>query len=160
MNPINNSLSVTAMYTPSSQILTKEPRMLTPTSDQVSISAAGRNAEDKWQAIADKYDMTNISLHERGAMTAELLENKLISSAEGLAMMAPNSMNEDPDTKVNFLDMTQNGLEAAKSNGTPINQIKIMESLVGILDQLYSLASNNNGNSVSSMNYAYSEDRD
>jgi len=118
-------------------------------SDQVSISSAGRNAEAKWQAIADKYDVTNISTHERGAMTNELMENKLISSTEALTMMAPISMNHDPETKVNFLDLTKKGLEFAKSNGAPQKQIELMERVANILEQLHGLAGRTDNNTQS-----------
>ncbi len=116
------------------------------TSASVRISSAGRNAEHNWQAIADKYDVTNISTYERGAMTAELLENKLISSTEGLSLMAPLSINANPETKINFLDIMQKGFEAAKSNGTSQKQIELMKSTVNTLHQLHALAGNKDNN--------------
>lgn len=109
--------------------------------DQVSLSAPGRTAEGKWLTIAGKYDVTNISTRERGAMGSELAENGLISSLEGMALMAPLSMDDDLDTKVNFLEISRESLEVAKSNGASAKQVELQESVVKILEELHGLAS-------------------
>ena len=45
--------------------------------DTVSISNAALNAEAKWQAMSDKYDMTNISGNEVLDMARELFDSNL-----------------------------------------------------------------------------------
>ena len=120
----------------------------TENGDQVSISPAGRNAEEKWQTIADMFDVANISTRERGAMASELAENNLISNPVAMAMMAPLSMNDDLDTKVNFLETSRESLAAAKSNGASSKQVELQESVVKILEQLYGLAGNSTENIV------------
>ena len=123
-------------------IQSTENNSASETGDQVSLSAPGRTAEGKWLTIAGKYDVTNISTRERGAMGSELAENNLISSLEGMALMAPLSMDDDLDTKVNFLEMSREGLAAAKSNGASAKQVELQESVVKILEELHGLASN------------------
>lgn len=45
-----------------------------PQTQSVQISSAGRNAEQNWQNIAQKYDVTSISGAERRAMAGELMD--------------------------------------------------------------------------------------
>jgi hypothetical protein len=83
--------------------------------DTVSISSAGRNAEAKWQEIADKYDMTNISPNEVMGMAKELYDNKLISSSQMLDMAIIPSIDFNPDEKVNYVAHVTKELESLKS---------------------------------------------
>lgn len=49
------------------------------TSGAVEISSAGKHADQRWQEIPAKYDVTNMHLNERDAMAQELLDSNLIS---------------------------------------------------------------------------------
>ena len=82
--------------------------------DTVSISSAGRNAEAKWQEIANKYDMTNISGNEVMGMAKELYDNKLISSGQMLDMYTPPSIDFNLDEKVNYVAHVTKELESLK----------------------------------------------
>ena len=82
--------------------------------DTVSISSAGRNAEAKWQEIANKYDMTNISWNEVMGMAKELYDNKLISSGQMLDMYTPPSIDFNLDEKVNYVAHVTKELESLK----------------------------------------------
>lgn len=124
--------------------------------DQVSISPTGRNAEGNWQAIVDKFDVTNISMRERGAMAQELLDNGLISSEEAMFMSRPYKLNDDLDAKRNWLDISQGALEFAKQQGSPTKTIELMERTVNILEQIFALAGNIDNNRENAMNRANS----
>ena len=110
------------------------------TSDSVFLSDIGKNAEKNWQAIASRYDVTNISTHERGAMLEELINSGLMPPGEGIALVAPISMNHDPATKVNFFDLSRKSLEFAKDNGAPQQQIALMQKTVNLLEKLDALS--------------------
>lgn len=84
------------------------------TADKITISDAGLNAESKWQDIADKYDMTNISGNEVMEMAQELYENKLISSNQMLDMYTPPSIDFDLNKKVNYVTQVAKELESLK----------------------------------------------
>ncbi|PHR25859.1 MAG: hypothetical protein COA36_13400 [Desulfotalea sp.] len=90
----------------------------------VSISSAGRNAEDKWQEIADKYDMTNISANEIMGMAEELYDNKLISSSQMLDMYTLPSIDFNPDEKINYVAHVTKELESLKSHNDGSIQMK------------------------------------
>ena len=128
--------------------------------DQVSISPAGRSAEDNWQAIADNFDVTNISMRERGAMTQELFNDGLISSEEAMLMSRPYKLNDDLDTKRNWLDISQGALEFANQQGSPTKTIELMESTVNILEQLFALSGDIDNNRENAMNRANSANQD
>ena len=107
--------------------------------DTVSISNAGINASNNWQKIASNYDVTNISQNEMASMVTSLTDNKLISSTDGLFLMAPRSMNLDPDVKFNLLATTQKALAFDKENGGSAEGIKNKERAVDILEKLQDL---------------------
>jgi len=106
--------------------------------EQVSISPAGHSAEAKWQQIAAKYDVTNISTNDRATMAAELRGNGLISTKDQMAMMAPLSMNDDLETKVDFLSINRESLAVERGEPSALK-------LLALLEQLHALA-NNGGN--------------
>jgi len=107
--------------------------------DTVSISNAGINASNNWQKIASNYDVTNISQNEMASMVTSLTDNKLISSTDGLFLMAPRSMNLDPDVKFDLLATTQKALAFDKENGGSAEGIKNQERAVDILEKLQDL---------------------
>ena len=110
--------------------------------DTVAISNAGRNAEEKWQTIANKYDVTNMSQSEVATMTEELYENKLIPQDVLLHMIAPASMNQDPDQKYNVLSRMRDSLEFSKNRGSNPEQLEIQKRVVEIFERLKGLLSN------------------
>ena len=109
--------------------------------DTVSISNAGLNATANWQKIANNYDVTNISQNEMANMVSSLTDNKLVSSADGLYLMAPRSMNLDPEMKFDLLATTEKSLNFAKENGGSIDGIRNQERAVDILKHLQELFS-------------------
>jgi len=110
--------------------------------DTVVISSAGRNAEAKWQETSQKYDVTNISQNEMANMVSDLIENKLISSTDGLHLMAPRSMNLGADVKFDLISTTRKSLDFARENGSSVEEIKNKERAMSILYTLQNLASN------------------
>jgi len=112
--------------------------------NQVKISDAGKNAASSWQSIADKYDLNNISRNERVALATELSNNSLISSDQAMHMIAPLSMNEPGDTKVNFKNIVETSLSNAKAEGGNIKQVNLIENLLSTLNLLDDLAGNSN----------------
>ena len=110
------------------------------TTDTVSISNEGLNAKSNWQEISNKYDVTNISQNEMASMVSSLIDNKLISSTDSLYLMAPRSMNVDPDVKFDLMATTRKSLIFAKENGASVEDIKNRESVLDILETLKSLS--------------------
>ena len=104
--------------------------------DKVEISLSGRNAEVKWQEIAQKYDVNNISGREVMMMAKELYDNKLISEESSLLMYVPLSIDENLDKKSNYLDLMVKDLQRAKESGSSIAQINFSEKRIDILEQL------------------------
>ena len=129
-SPINNTLS-------NSNIRAENKALKT---DTVNISNAGLNAKNNWQEIAQKYDVNNISQTEIGHMISDLTDNKLISSTDSLFLMAPTSMNQDPDVKYDLLASMRKRLDSAIANGNSQDQIKKTENALNIIDRLKSLS--------------------
>jgi len=109
--------------------------------DIVSISKVGKNAEKKWQNIANKYDVSNMSQTEIGKMTKELDDNKLIPKGVLLHMLAPASMNQDPDQKYNILSRMRDSFEFSKNIGVNQNQLEMQRQVVEVFDLLNELRS-------------------
>lgn len=107
--------------------------------DSVSLSHAGKYAEKNWQAIAAKYDVTNISTHERGEMAADLMNAGLMPPGIGIALVAPIGLNHDPNTKIDFLDASRQSLSFGKAHGAPQEQILLMEKTVSLLEKIKAL---------------------
>ena len=112
----------------------------TTKTDTVSISNAGFNAKSNWQKIADEYDVQNISQNEIGSMVSSLTDNKLISSTDGLYLMAPTSMNQDPEVKYDLLASMRKRLASAIANGSSPEHIKNTESALNIIEELKALS--------------------
>lgn len=107
--------------------------------DSVNISSSGLNAAANWQKSAHNYDVTNISQNEVADLVSELTGNQLISSTEGLYLMAPPSMNFEPDTKFDLLASTEKSLAFSKENGGSVDSLKNLENVVDILKTLQEL---------------------
>jgi len=95
--------------------------------------------EAKLADIGSRYDVTNISQNELGGMVSELGDNDLISSTDSLYIMAPRSMNLDPEVKFDLLASTRKSLAFAKEQGTSAEDIKNRERAVDILEKLQEL---------------------
>jgi len=141
---INNNVQANSIY----QIQTTTSNVLKisgdkiqnkTTTDTVNISSAGLNANSNWQKIANNYDVTNISQNEMASMVTSLTDNKLISSTDGLYLMAPRSMNLNPDVKFDLLATTQKALAFEKGNGGSAEGIKNEERAINILKRLQEL---------------------
>jgi len=87
--------------------------------------------------IGSKYDVTNISHNEMGGMVSGLLDNKLISSTDGLYLMAPRSMNVDPEVKFDLLASTSKALTFAKEHSASAEDIRNRERVVNVLEELH-----------------------
>jgi len=107
--------------------------------DTVSISDAGLNATANWQKIANNYDVTNISQNEMANMVSSLTDSQLVSSTDSLYLMAPRSMNLDPEMKFDLLATTEKSLSFAKENGGSDDSIRNQERVVDILKNLQEL---------------------
>ena len=95
--------------------------------------------EAKLADIGSRYDVTNLSQNELGEMVSELLDNKSISSIDGLHLMAPRSMNLDPDVKFDLLASTRKALAFSKEHGDSVEGIKNQERVADILKNLQEL---------------------
>lgn len=107
----------------------------------MNISSAGLNANSNWQKIANNYDVTNISQNEMASMVTSLTDNKLISSTDGLYLMAPRSMDLNPCVKFDLLATTRKALTFDKINGGSAEGIKNQERALDILERLKELFS-------------------
>ena len=107
--------------------------------DTVNISNTGLNATANWQKIAQNYDVTNISQNEAANLASDLTGNQLISSTEGLYLMAPRSMNFNPETKFDLLASTEKSFAFLKENGGSVDSLKNSENAVDILKTLQEL---------------------
>lgn len=108
--------------------------------DSVSLSHAGKYAEKNWQAIAEKYDVTNISTHERGEMAADLMNAGLMPPGIGIALVVPIGINHDPNTKIDFLDASRQSLSFGKAHGAPQEQTLLMQKTVNLLEKIKALS--------------------
>ena len=104
--------------------------------DTVNISDVGLSATSNWQKIANNYDLTNISQNEMADMVSSLTDSQLISSTDSLYLMAPRSMNFNPEIKFDLLATTEKSLSFAKENGGSIDSINNQERVVDILNNL------------------------
>ena len=144
---INNSVQVgrteqiqknTSTYTDTKSTATD----VSTSTDKVTISDAGRNAESKWQVISRKYDVTNISSNDLVKMSKELYDNKLITEEEHLLMCSPMTIDSDGDmsSKHNFLNIMRDSLSYALKAGDTPKGISMRVARIDILEQLERLS--------------------
>jgi len=93
--------------------------------------------------IGSKYDVTNMTEKEMGAMSKELFDSGLIGSLEFSVMsFSSNQMKENIGISVNvseknnYLEHWQNSLIAARQQNLPQAEIKTREHIVNILKNL------------------------
>ncbi|MBO1255153.1 hypothetical protein J3L16_05555 [Alteromonas sp. 5E99-2] len=115
------------------------PATTKSTADTVSISTAGLSAEQRWQEIADKYDLTNVTANEVTTMAKELYDNKLISATEMFDMYVPEDINFhlNLDTKRDHIENMTNRLTGL-NNAEGISRESI-EQATKILEMLKDL---------------------
>ncbi len=107
------------------------------TTDTVTISDAGKNAEIKLQEMANKYDPTHMSYSELTRMSSELQLNGLITSQEGLAMRAPPSRDFDPDEKYDTVALARKSVAFDQSlNAAQSKDATLRASVLDILETL------------------------
>lgn len=111
-----------------------------PSSD-LNIKNTGRESvNEKLQSIASRYDVTNISTNERGAMAQELSDNGLLPEGMMIHMVAPLSMNENRDLKSNYLNITKESFLFAAKMGGNSEQLEMRSKMIELLGQLKTLA--------------------
>ncbi len=138
---INNNVQANSIYqmqATTSNVLKNpgDPVQNKTTTDTVNISSAGLNASSNWQKIANNYDVANISQNEMASMVTSLTDDKLISSTDGLYLMAPRSMNLDPGVKFDLLATTRKALAFDKEYGGSAEGINNRERAIDILEKL------------------------
>ncbi|ABG42424.1 hypothetical protein Patl_3924 [Paraglaciecola sp. T6c] len=117
------------------------------TTDKVTLSDAGLNAESKLQEIAAKYNPNNMSYNELVSMGTELLENGLITSRESLTLMAPPSRNFAPDEKYDTIALAKQSAAFDQSLGTIHSKdAKLRASVLEMLQTIQDLSGNSSQN--------------
>ena len=107
-------------------------------SDLNSKKTGHESVNEKLQSIANRYDVTNISTNERGAMAQELSDNGLLPEGMMIHMVAPLSMNENRDLKSNYLNITKESFLFAAKMGGNSEQLEIRSKMIELLGQLKS----------------------
>lgn len=108
-------------------------------SSLLSMSNAGPAAESKLQAIANKYDVTNLSGNERIAMAQDLRDNQLIPNGAMMLIVAPLSMNENMNQKTDYLATARNSFDQAARMGSNNQQLELQRQRLEILELLDTL---------------------
>ncbi|REL34968.1 hypothetical protein [Thalassotalea euphylliae] len=136
---IQQTITNTAIYQQNQENTTKAT---STTTDTATISSAGQASSDadidaKWQAIAKKYDVTNITGHEVLAMAQELYDNNFITGAEKLDMYIPAGIDDDLSRKRNHLESRMLDYEAIKKHGEySQGSLKADERVIEILKRI------------------------
>jgi len=107
-------------------------------SDLNSKKTGHESVNEKLQSIANRYDVTNISTNERGAMAQELSDNGLLPEEMMIHMVASLSMNENRDLKSNYLNITKESFLFAAKMGGNSEQLEIRSKMIELLGQLKS----------------------
>ncbi len=76
------------------------------------------------------------------SMVSNLIDNELISSTDGLHLMAPRSMNLEPNAKFDLLASTRKSLVFAQENGGSVEEINNKERAMDILETLRNFSNN------------------
>jgi len=142
LNINQSSLQSSSLQSSSLQRIKPNPYAESSTRSTVSPSSVLTiSPEAKLADIGSRYDVTNISKDKMGEMTAELLNNKLISSKDALGLMEPepSSLNVEPDVKFDLLSSRRNALIFAKAHGASEEEIKNRERVIDTLEELQEL---------------------
>lgn len=106
-------------------------------SDQVSISDAGRQAQGKWQEIANKYDVHSITAKDMRSLSKDLYDGGFIGTGQMMAIGAPTSMNEDPNQKHDLLNDMRETFKISTAMGGHTEQSKqIYLDSIAVLERL------------------------
>lgn len=147
---INNSTDITQLYQSQPNTVVKiaigtESKVTGNTvTDTATISHAGKNAAEKFQEIAQRYDVNKMSANERDAMAKELYENKLINEKEYLTMTIPyccTDLSDDIEAtnaeKRDFLSLAKYNYELNKDVNTP-EANAMTKRIIDIFEQIKS----------------------
>ncbi|MBC3764608.1 hypothetical protein [Neptunicella marina] len=99
--------------------------------NQTTQNVTADNEQAEWQQIAARFDVTNISTSERAELAGQLAEKGLISSEMQLKLAAPSSMNDDFQTKTNFLAEMQNSQQVQQGDPLALKTLKVLQQLNG-----------------------------
>lgn len=106
-------------------------------SDQLSISDAGKQAQGKWQEIANKYDVHSITAKDIRSLSRDLYDAGFIGTGQMMAIGAPTSMNEDPNQKHDLLNDMRETFKISTSMGGLIGQSqKVYLESIAVLEHL------------------------
>lgn len=128
-----------APHTPSSKPLdVAVPKStMQSTSTQVQISDNAKHAQEKWQSIANQYDVHNISDAESASMSRELFDAGFINTTQMMIMMAPSSMNDSPLKKHDLLNDMKHTFKLSNALGGHSHTSKnAYLSAINILERL------------------------
>ncbi|QPB81881.1 hypothetical protein CWC22_002215 [Pseudoalteromonas rubra] len=124
MNAINASAGASAasqVYATRNTYTAEEPsdnpHKAGATSDTVTLSDKARQAENKWQELAAKYDVHNMSAGEMRSLSRELFDGGFIGTGEMMVIGAPTSMNEDPFKKHDLLNDMKHTYQLSSAMG-------------------------------------------
>ncbi|WP_415887591.1 hypothetical protein ACMXYO_05760 [Neptuniibacter sp. QD37_6] len=140
---VNQTSQAAQVYQPQNKVSTNTSQgggnSVQITNGDVHLSKDARNAQSALNGIANTYDVTNLSTRERGAMVNDLQEHGLISNEDAMRMAAPFSMNENIDTKRDWLQISKDALAFAEQNGQSPKELESIKRNVSILEQLFEL---------------------
>ncbi|MCF6439972.1 hypothetical protein L1077_11060 [Pseudoalteromonas luteoviolacea] len=128
-----------APHTPSSKPSDVEVPQSTmqSASTQVQISDNAKHAQEKWQSIANQYDVHNISDAEAGAMSRELFDSGFINTTQMMILMAPSSMDGSKLKKHDLLNDMKHTFKLSNALGGHTQASKNAHaSAINILERL------------------------
>ncbi|MBQ4876202.1 hypothetical protein J8M21_03140 [Pseudoalteromonas luteoviolacea] len=104
---------------------------------QVQISDNAKYAQEKWQSIANQYDVHNISDAEAGAMSRELFDSGFINTTQMMILMAPSSMDGSQLKKHDLLNDMKHTFKLSNALGGHTQASKNAHaSAINILERL------------------------
>ncbi|WP_046005357.1 hypothetical protein [Pseudoalteromonas rubra] len=141
MHAINANTGTSAasqVYTTRTGYATNEQTAAdTAKSDTVTLSDTARQAENKWQALAAKYDVHKMSAGDMRSLSRELFDGGFIGTGEMMAIGAPTSMNEDPFKKHDLLsDMRHTYQLSSAMGGHSKDSSELYLKAIDVLEQL------------------------
>lgn len=107
--------------------------------DKVNISTSAKTAEGVWQAVADKFDVNNISRSERGELASTLVSNGMIKSDVAMQIVKPLSMNERSEDRTDFLSVMKGAFEFNQAAGLSRDQLELQMKAIELLERLKKL---------------------
>ncbi|KID55100.1 hypothetical protein JF50_25170 [Pseudoalteromonas luteoviolacea] len=139
MNVNSTHHTIYAPHTPSSKPLdVAVPKStMQSASTQVQISDNAKHAQEKWQSIANQYDVHNISDAESASMSRELFDAGFINTTQMMIMMAPSSMDGSQLKKHDLLNDMKHTFKLSNALGGHSHTSKnAYLSAINILERL------------------------